>query len=126
MWLCPLPIAIFPAVWTGRYVLANLNRGTECACPGVILSVNILDPSDGFGVADFSQVPLSGRKIRMPEDDLAHNFERRAGSGCIGYSMSTEIMRVEFNSNPPSRCFGHSSGCGIADRKYGLVLVYLI
>jgi hypothetical protein len=34
------------------------------------LAVNILNPTYRFNIADRSQIPLCGRKIRVPEDDF--------------------------------------------------------
>jgi hypothetical protein len=40
-----------------------------------LLTIDVLNPSDRLDVADGSQVTLCGRQIRVPQDDLAYDFD---------------------------------------------------
>jgi hypothetical protein len=39
-------------------------------CPSFNLSIEVFNPFQSFNIADFSQIPLSGRKMAMAENDL--------------------------------------------------------
>lgn len=39
-------------------------------CPSFILAIKVFNPFQSFNIANFSQIPLSGRKMGMAENDL--------------------------------------------------------
>ena len=85
--------------------------------PRFILGVQVFNPSHGFGVGDLSKITLGGRKVRMPEDHLANNFDGNARSRGIGGGVAAEIMWPEGNADHLTG-FGHDhSGCFIRNRK---------
>ena len=42
------------------------------------LAIDVLNPSDRLDIADGAQIPLCGRPIGVPEDDLANDFDGNA------------------------------------------------
>jgi len=46
--------------------------------PPAVLAIQILNPSVRLHIIDRSRIPLGGRKIRVTENQLAQNFNRKA------------------------------------------------
>ena len=53
-------------IFTGKYEWGEAGNRLHPSP----LSVDILNPTNRFNIADRSQIPLCGRKIRVPEDDF--------------------------------------------------------
>ena len=78
----------------------------ETGPPHFILGIQVFNPSHGLGVGDLPGVTLCRRKIGMPQDHLADNFDGNAGAGGIGSSIPAQIVGPEGNANHFSG-FGH-------------------
>ncbi len=50
--------------------------GLPAASPLLELRIEIVNPEDRFRVGHLYEVSLGGRKIRVPEDHLAHDLHR--------------------------------------------------
>jgi len=71
------------------------------------------------------------RKVRMPEDDLADNFDGYAGSGCKGCRMPPQVMRTKvdayqlpcFQYDHPRRLVGNGENTvfGIFTGLFGII-----
>ena len=72
--------------------LKILGVKSPTASPPLELGIEVVYPADRFGFGHFSQVSLSGRKIRVPEDHLAHDLHRDPGSGCVSGRVAPEIV----------------------------------
>ncbi len=57
----------------------------------------------------------------MAEDDLAHNFNRQTGPGCMGCRMAEQVMRSQMDSNQLPGFYHHHPGGLIGNRKYPIL-----
>ena len=71
----------------------------------------------GLAITDSSEMPLSGRKVGVPEDDLAYDLDRRPGPAGISSRIAPEVMRADFKSDFSARYFDNLPGAGIAQGK---------
>jgi len=91
------------------------NRGAQIGrAPVSFLTENIFHPTAGLGVTDSSEISLSGRKIGVPEDDLADDLDRRPGPAGISSRMAPKIMRADFKTDFSARFFDNLLGAGVA------------
>jgi len=74
------------------------------------LSINVFNPPHGFSVRHFSRVDLGGRKIGVPQNDLAHDLDGNTRPGGVCCGMSPEIMRPQPNPNFVPCLLDHSLG----------------
>jgi len=81
------------------------------------LSMESINPSHWLQIADLSQIKLGRRKIWMPQNDLAYNFQRCSWSTGICGGMPAEIMGAEIYSNQVSCFFDDHSCCWVWYRK---------
>ena len=59
----------------GNYAKPILDPGqTSQSAPGLLLPLNVLDPSDGLCVTAFTQITLGCGQVGMAQDGLADDF----------------------------------------------------
>ena len=90
-------------------------------CRSFPSTANLLDPPDRLDIADLAQIPLGGRQVRMPQDDLADNLQRSTRSRGIGGRVAFEVMWPYMQSNQTTGIDHHIPDGGIVDREYPLV-----
>jgi hypothetical protein len=82
------------------------------------LTIQILNPPCRLTVADFTEVALSSREIGVPENYLAHDLNRNAGSGRICGGMPSQVMWSQLSSGQLA-CFFYNKPCRcVRDREY--------
>jgi hypothetical protein len=79
--------------------------------------IPILRPSHGLGVGDLSEVTLGCRKIGMPQDHLADNFDGNARVRGIGGGVTAEIVWPEGNADHLTGLDHHHPGSLIGNRE---------
>jgi len=85
------------------------------------LSKNVFNPPDGFFITDFTQIPLSGSEIGMPEDYFADNFYRGSRAAGISGRMPPEIVGSDIKTDLPASFFNDLSCAGITDGENSLM-----
>lgn len=85
------------------------------ASPLPLSGIEIVNPPDRFSVGHHSEVSLNGRKVRVPQDDLAHDLHRDPRPGCMGGGMPSEIMGPELHPNRIPCLFHDRPGRLVAD-----------
>jgi hypothetical protein len=58
--------------------------------------------------------------MSVAQDDLADNFDWRSGSGFVGGSMASEIMRSQIHTRKLACFFDHHSSSIVSDWEYPL------
>ena len=79
------------------------------------------NPFQGLGIADFTKIDLGGRQIRMPEDNLAYDFNGHSGSAGKCCRMPAQIMWPEMNPDQAAGPIHNRAGRFIANRKNPLI-----
>ena len=90
-----------------------MGRNALIDIPAAPLSIDVLDPLNGLGVANFPKVSLCGRQISMSENDLAYDFQRFTCFRGIGGRMPSQVMWAQVNTDQSTRPFFRISRGGV-------------
>jgi len=88
--ICPAESPLLPRFKERALRRLGEDEGRDGPVLPSFLPVERFNPPHGLCVADFAQIPLCGRKVRMPENRLSDDFD-------IGLQGNQQVTRFRLH-----------------------------